>query len=759
MNSRSLTVTLAVAFLTLNATILLITTSLGIYFNFQNQRKLVATQQQLIAKEAANTVKGFVQEKFGVLEAAGSIGNLAVAPPEKQKLVLEKLLGIESAFRQIALLNAQGEELLRVSRLSNLASGQLRAQEKGELLSHTSPGKTYISSVYIDEISSEPLVIMAVPFTDVFGDFKGILMAEVNLKFMWDMVGKIKIGNNGLAYVVDRQGKLIAFRDISRVLKVENLIHLKEVKQFLNGDDELAAEISRGILGTRVLSTYRRLGMPDWAVVVELPAMEAYEIIITALKFSALNMLLSFVLAIIAGISLSKIITKPIIKLRDATREISKGNLDTKIEVQSSDEIGELAISFNQMAQDLQKTTVSVKVLEEEQKRFQDVAQSSGDWIWETDSQGRYTYVSPVVEEALGYKPQEVIGKYFYEFFHPDDKEELKKAALEIFSKKEAFKNFFNRNIRKDGQILIIETTGVPIVDENRRLLGYRGADRDITARKKAEEALKEYTKKIEQINKELDDFTYVVSHDLKEPLRSIDAFSKFLEDDYKDKIDAEGKGYIKRIRANSTRMQDLIEDLLEISRIDRQRNLIEEVEVSDLISEVKLRLEYTIKEKNAEIVTSDNLPKIFCDRVRLIEVFANLFSNAIKFNDKPNPRIEIGCSTKDDHYEFSVKDNGPGIEQEYYEKIFEIFQRLGKKEDHDGTGAGLTIVRKIVEMHKGRIRVDSKVGEYTTFYFTIPRRKEAILGKKKIGEILVEKQLLSKEEFKQALEEQKERG
>jgi light-regulated signal transduction histidine kinase (bacteriophytochrome) len=252
---------------------------------------------------------------------------------------------------------------------------------------------------------------------------------------------------------------------------------------------------------------------------------------------------------------------------------------------------------------------------------------------------------------------------------------------------------------------------------------------RDITERKKIEGQLKNYSIELEKSNKELDDFTYIISHDLKEPLRSIDAFSGFVLDDYKDKLDAEGKNYLERIRVNANRMQELIEDLLDISRIERMRNPFEEIETRELVNEVKLRLEYAIKEKNLELIVPDNLPKIFCDRVRLTEVFANLVSNAIKFNDKPKPVIEIGCSEKDGFYEFYVKDNGPGIEEQYFEKIFEIFQRLGHRETAEGTGAGLTIVKKIVQMHKGKVWVESKVGEGTTFYFTIPLKAELIQG------------------------------
>lgn len=271
-----------------------------------------------------------------------------------------------------------------------------------------------------------------------------------------------------------------------------------------------------------------------------------------------------------------------------------------------------------------------------------------------------------------------------------------------------------------------------------------------------SKEILEYQNKSLENINKELDDFTYIVSHDLKEPLRSIDAYSKFIIDDYQTKLDEEGKHYLERIRANTERMKKLIEDLLEISRLKKKDSTIEEVEVELLIGEAKMRLEYAIKQKGVEIIIKDRLPKIFCDPLRLTEVFLNLISNAIKFNDKPKPIIEIGYNDKGDFHEFYVKDNGVGIKEEYFNKIFEIFQRLGKREDAEGTGAGLTIVKKIVQMHKGEIWLESKLKEGTTFYFTIPKDKSLILGKRLIGEILVEKKFITESDMKKALEEQR---
>ncbi|MCG2711808.1 MAG: ATP-binding protein [Candidatus Omnitrophica bacterium] len=259
----------------------------------------------------------------------------------------------------------------------------------------------------------------------------------------------------------------------------------------------------------------------------------------------------------------------------------------------------------------------------------------------------------------------------------------------------------------------------------------------------------------LEGINKELDDFTYIVSHDLKEPLRSVFAFSKFVMEDYKDRLDGQGIEYLNRINAGAMRMQKLIEDLLEISRIGRKKNPVVKANAKDIIKEAELRLEYAIKEKNVQIIIENELPEIFCERLRMTEVFANLFSNAIKFNNKEQPQIKVGCREKGNFYEFHVKDNGPGIEEKYFDKIFQIFQRLGRREDTEGTGAGLAIVRKIIEMHNGKIWIESKVGEGTAFYFIMPKEKRYLVQEKKVGQILVEKKLISGRQLQSALEEQ----
>lgn len=394
------------------------------------------------------------------------------------------------------------------------------------------------------------------------------------------------------------------------------------------------------------------------------------------------------VLVVILALVMSKQFSTPLVGLAASANRLAKGDLSTRVNVKANGEIGLLVESFNNMAEDLQKTTVS-----------------------------RDTLIQEITEHKKAEEERERLIKELKE-----GQELLKGQKQELEDSRRAI-----NNVAKD-------------LRESKEILEYQ-------------------KRSLEETNKELDDFTYIVSHDLKEPLRSIDAYSKFIVDDYQDKLGEEGGHYLERIRANTERMRRLIEDLLEISRLKKRGSAFEEAEIEELIGEVKMRLEYPIKQKGVEIIIKDKLPKIFCDRVRLTEVFLNLISNAIKFNDKPKPIIEIGCNDKGNFYEFYVKDNAVGIKEEYFDKIFEIFQRLGKREDAEGTGAGLTIVKKIIQLHKGKIWLESKIGEGSTFYFTIPREKSMILGKKLLGEILIEKKLVTEEDIKKALEEQERKG
>jgi len=247
---------------------------------------------------------------------------------------------------------------------------------------------------------------------------------------------------------------------------------------------------------------------------------------------------------------------------------------------------------------------------------------------------------------------------------------------------------------------------------------------------KRVEEAqakLARAQKQLKATQKEMDEYTYVISHDLKEPLRGIEAFSKFLVDDYRDKLDEEGRHRVDVIRKAALRMQRLINDLSKFSRLGHQRNPFTPVGLNAMLIHVRVNLQYALDAKKVDLRV-DKLPTVMCDATAMTEVFHNLISNAIKYNENAHPIVEIGCEEKmvgptgPAEYVVHVRDNGVGIKPEYFGKIFQLFQRLQR--DEEGTGIGLTIVKHVIEWHGGRVWLESEFGKGTTFYFTLPKRE-----------------------------------
>ena len=368
--------------------------------------------------------------------------------------------------------------------------------------------------------------------------------------------------------------------------------------------------------------------------------------------------------------------------------------------------------------------------LRESEERYRSLVANIPDVVWTTDGEGNTSFISPNVEQTCGYTPQEICeggDRVWFGRIHPDDIERVQKAYETLLAKGKKYDVEY-RIKRKDGRWIWLHDRAIATREEAGRLHA-DGVFSDITERKQAEEDLKALNESLEQradeltrSNRELEDFTYVVSHDLKEPLRGIEAFSGFLLEDYADKLDEQGQKYASVLRDSATRMNALIEDLLKLSRIGRTRGEFATVSVESLLQDVRRNLAFALEDKKVDLRIQPDLPTITCQPAHLKQVFDNLISNAIKFNDKPQPVVEIACHEDDGTCIFSVRDNGMGIDKRYHEKIFQIFQRLGHREDYEGTGAGLTICKKVVEGHGGRIWLESKVGQGSTFSFSISK-------------------------------------
>jgi GAF domain-containing protein/HAMP domain-containing protein len=360
--ARSLTATLSTAFFVLSAAVLSISSGLQIFSNIQTQQNANARLLQLSAKDAAGNVSSDIKAKLNALETAVSLIDPVTTPPEQQTQVLDSLLGLQAAFRQLSMLNAQNQELVHVSRLSMAASGNLAGQLEDDALAQVRQGKSYISPIHIDPLTSEPLVLMAVPATNVFGDFQGTLVAEMNLKYMWDLMDQLKIETTGYAYVVDRQGNLIAFSDTARVLRGENVKEIRRVSEFIhNLASPLMSDMSpdmstyMGIKGDAVVGTYVPLETPDWAVVTELPWREAYQ---TIIQIAVVSLLITVAMAVLAGMLggyAARRLAVPLVDLTETATRISCGEMDLQAAASGPTEVASLAEAFNSMTTQLRQ--------------------------------------------------------------------------------------------------------------------------------------------------------------------------------------------------------------------------------------------------------------------------------------------------------------------------------------------------------------------------------------------------------------------
>lgn len=402
---------------------------------------------------------------------------------------------------------------------------------------------------------------------------------------------------------------------------------------------------------------------------------------------------------------------------------------------------------FTGIARDITDLRTAIRQLQDSEARTRAIVQTAVDAIITIDELGNIESLNPAAERLFGYAAAELIGQNV-KLLMPSPYHEEHDGYLHNYMTTGQKKIIgIGREVvgrRKDGATFPMDLAVSEVRLADRRL--FTGIVRDISERRSAEEQFHFYTEEIQarnaellRSNQELDDFAYIASHDLKEPLRGIHNYASFLMEDYGAKLDEEGHSKLETLKRLTQRMDALIDSLLDTSRVGRLEFAIKETNLNDLVAEVLDSLRIGLQERGIEVRIPTPLPTLRCDRVRIGEVFRNLIANAMKYNDKPQKWIEIGSTTErlseegrlparnfaGSSVRLYVKDNGIGIRDKHFASIFRIFKRLhGRDEFGGGTGAGLTIVKKIVERHGGNIWVESKFGEGTTFHFTIMEGK-----------------------------------
>ncbi|MBT4510959.1 MAG: HAMP domain-containing protein [Chloroflexi bacterium] len=485
----------------------------------------------------------------------------------------------------------------------------------------------YVGHVTIGEATGDLVLAIAAPIqitpvaTQVIVFIGGM---EQLFEITTDATG---LGETGEVYIVNEEGYMITpsrFR--------EDAVLTQQIEGHTPGD--FSAEIEDGAAegtnytGSKVLTAHTHLPELGWTVIVEKESSEAFAPVsnLTNTMVWALAGILG--VAILCAVILSRMLSKPIVRLRQGTEEIMKGNWEYDVSTSAKDEVGELSRTFSQMTADLKKSQDELRLYGSE------------------------------LEQTVMERTNELAGS----------NEELKK---------------------------------------------------EIAERKRAEEGQTELLDQLEKANRELTDFAYIASHDLKAPLRAITSLAEWLSNDYREILDEWGQQQLDLLQNRTRRMDSLVDGILQYSRLGRSKEDAEEADLDIMVSEVVDAID---PPENIEVRVATELPTIVCEKIRIQQIFQNLLSNAVKYMDKPRGTVIIGCAEVDAHWKFSVTDNGPGIEEKYYDKIFQIFQTLIPRDEVESTGIGLSIVKRIVEAHGGEVWVESVVGEGSTFFFTLPK-------------------------------------
>ena len=382
------------------------------------------------------------------------------------------------------------------------------------------------------------------------------------------------------------------------------------------------------------------------------------------------------------------------------------------------DDSGEV-IGFTKVTRDLTEKKISEEIIRQSEERYHKMVAEIQDYaILLIDTAGKIENWNKGAERIKGYAASEVLGRNFRMFYPPEDVAAgkpdrlLEKAAREGRAQEEGWR------VRKDGTRFCASVTITALHNTAGEVIGFTKVTRDLTEVKKAESLLL-HMQKMEARNDELEQLTYITSHDLQEPLRNISSLIDMFVDDYAAKLDKEGKEILQFIRAGTVRMSQLINGLLDYGRLGRHAELTE-IDTRELTQAVLSDFNTLINQTGARVILG-TLPKIKGYETEFRFLLQNLVGNALKFR-RPDaaPVIEIWAEPLNGNWKFAVKDNGIGIEPKYRDRIFLIFQRLHSRQDFDGSGIGLAHCKRIVDMHHGDIWVNSEPGQGSTFYFTI---------------------------------------
>jgi signal transduction histidine kinase len=749
--------------------------ALETWFSYQEHKASLVQAQREKAEAAAAKIGQFVREietQLGwMTQLPWSAGSL-----EQRQFDAQRLLRQVPAITELALIDPDGREQLRVSRIAMDVAGSGKDLTHDPTFTQPLARKTYHGPIYFRG-ESEPYMSLALAGTRKAA---GVAVAEVNLKFIWDVIAGIKVGDRGYAYVVDAQGRLIAHPDISLVLRNMDVAGLPQVRQARAGGTgfDPAAPVTN-IAGEPVLSASAAVEPQGWLVFVETPLDEAYGPLYASIRRTGLVMLGALSLAAAAGLLLARRMIVPIRTLQAGAARIGAGDLTQRIRVTTGDEVEALASDFNDMADRLQASYAELEGKVE--ARTSELAQSveelralgevsravnstldlqtvlstivakavqlsntqAGAIYVFSESSGRFRLHAayglseetiqaikrttieqgdPIVgEAAAGWEPVRI----------PDLKDEPASPMRDIMLKAGYRALLLVPLLRPDRVIGVLRVGRREPGDfpETVVELLKTFAEQSVLAIQNARlfGELEEKSHELELVSRHKSQFLANMSHELRTPLNSVLGFSEMLADGIYGDLPERALSALGKVQANGRHLLNLINDVLDLSKIEAGQLplALDNYAIKQVVQSVVAGTESLARAKGISVTASvpDGLPPAFGDERRITQVVLNLVGNAIKFTDAGS--VDIAVRALDGAFEVSVRDTGPGIAPADHERIFDEFQQIdgGSTRKKGGAGLGLAISKRIVEMHGGRISVESALDAGATFRIVLPVR------------------------------------
>jgi signal transduction histidine kinase len=745
-----------------------------IWFSYQENKQALTRIQREQAEAAAGKIGQFIKDIEGQIGWTTQLPWTASAL-EQRRFDALRLLRQVPAITELAQLDASGKEQLRVSRLAMDAVGVGTDYSKDPKFTEAVAKKIYYGPVYFRR-ESEPYMTLAMAGARRDA---GVSVAEVNLKFIWEVVSQIKVGKKGQAFVIDSRGRLIAHPDISLVLRNTDMFRLDYVKAARDeaGVVHEGVQIVNDIHGREVLTAHAPIPPLRWLMFVELPIDEANAPLYESIKRSAWLLAGGLALAFLAGLLLARKMIIPIQRLREGAAQIGSGNLEQRISVKTGDELEALADQFNDMAGRLEASYADLE--NKVEQRTAELGQSVSELraLGEVSQAVNSTLdleqvLTTITQRAVQLSRTEAGAIYVFD----KARQEFKLRATYGMSD-EMIIALTDRHIgtgdahigpattqRKPIQVPDVRLEPPAPVNEINLREGYRAllivpllrpddvvgalvvrrkvpgefpqptidlletfADQSVVAIQNANlfHEIEEKGKQLAIASQHKSQFLANMSHELRTPLNAILGYTELILDSIYGEVPEKAQAVLKRVESNGRHLLGLINDVLDLSKIEAGQLTLSLTDYSmkDVLYNVFSAVEPLANDKKLgfKVEAQPDMPKGHGDERRLTQVVLNLVGNAIKFSDTGS--VIIRASATNGTFTVAVQDNGPGISKADQGKIFEEFQQADNSatKKKGGTGLGLSISRRIVEMHGGKLWVESEVGRGSVFQFSLP--------------------------------------